>query len=186
MYLIIAGVLLLFVIAVISTPAAGLSKLSLTDSQRKKITLTDTRMVFVFLSPDCPLSQHYSMELNTLAKNNIARFFGVIPGAFYDAKSVNEFRERHHIDYPLLLDTDLKLTKMLGATITPQAVVVERNDILYSGAIDNAYINIGERHKGVISRYLKDALSAIQNNTLPRIRKTNAIGCMIKMGSPNT
>lgn len=186
MYLIIAGVLLLFVIAVVSTPVAGLSKLSLTDSQHQKIPLTDTRMVFVFLSPECPLSQHYTAELNALAKNKMVRFLGVIPGDLYSTQSINAFKEIHQIEYPLLLDTNLKLTKMLGATITPQAIVVERNDILYSGAIDNAYINIGKRHNTTTAWYLRDALSAIQSNTVPRVRKTNPIGCLIEMAVPVT
>ncbi len=182
-YLIASGVLLVSVIAAARSRLIDLSKMKLCDSGHNPVQLMGTNstdyLVFVFLSPECPVSQQYTFELNALAKNNRAKFYGVVPGDFYDAARVNDFKKKYSLSFPLLLDTELKLTRSLGASVTPQAIVVEHNDILYSGAIDNTYISLGKRHATTTAHYLKDALLALQNKQPVKIKKTNAIGCLI-------
>ena len=187
-YLLVAGSLLLSVVAIARGRLLNLSGILLKDSAQNTIQLSDTDsnsyFVFVFLSPECPISQQYTLTLNALAKNNHARFYGVIPGNFYDAATINEFKKKYNIIFPLLMDTNMKLTKSLGASITPQAVVVQHNDIMYSGAIDNAYVSLGKKQSSTTAYYLKDALLAIQNKELVRIKKTNAVGCLIELNTP--
>jgi peroxiredoxin len=180
------GKLFMSVFAAIARPL-DLTKIQLKDSGHKTVqfTFADTNscIVFVFLSPECPLSQQYTLALNALAKqyeNWNLKFYGVIPGRMYDLPAINDFRKQYHITFPLLLDADLKVTKLLNATITPQAVVVKANEIAYSGAIDNGYVSLGKKKAVTNVFYLQDAITAIQNKQEVVIKKTNAIGCLIE------
>ena len=180
----ITGALMISAVAIARTRLLNLAKIKLKDSVLNNVQLTDSAgnayFVFVFLSPECPLSQQYTLELNALAKDYHARFYGVVPGSFYDTSVINDFKRKYHISFPLLLDPILQLTRSLGASVTPQAVVVERNNILYSGAIDNAYLALGKKQATTTAFYLKDALLAIQKKESVKIKKTNAVGCLIE------
>src|SRR3989442_11992934 len=63
--------------------------------------------VFVFLAPDCPLSQSYTLTLNSLymrfQPNDVA-FYGVFSGTSSDKRAVDDFVSTYKIQFPVLLD----------------------------------------------------------------------------------
>jgi len=142
--------------------------------------------VFIFLSPDCPLSQSYSLPLNEFSKkykeNNI-RFYGIFSGTLHKPEEVKDFQKKYLVEFPLLLDTAYNLTRMLNATITPEAFVVDsKGTVLYSGRIDNWAYEVSKKRQLITEHNLQDALDCIINNMPISVKKTQAVGCIIESG----
>jgi len=168
-----------------------------TSSNRDQPTLTDiegnihktglstgvTTMVFVWLGVECPISQQCTKSVNALAesyKNRGVAFYGVVPGKYYNAKEIRTFKKMYHINFVLLTDTAYTLTNMLGANVTPQAVVTDHNyQIRYTGAIDNSYRELGRKNARVTAQYLADALTAVSHKQPVTIPYTVPVGCLI-------
>jgi peroxiredoxin len=140
--------------------------------------------VFVFLAPDCPLSQNYSLTLNTLNnrfKKDTIGFYGIIPGNNFEKKEVENFVDKYKINFPVLSDEDLNLTACFKASKTPEVFVVNGEEkILYKGAIDNWASDLGVHRAVITERYLEDALNSIVQNIEIRVKETKAAGCFIE------
>jgi hypothetical protein len=155
------------------------------DGQIHKIAANNGAhiMVFVLLGLECPISQQCTKVVNELAdkySNNGVRFYGVIPGKNYSASEVRTFKKIYLIDFALLADTACVLTNMLHGSITPQAIVTDNSyRILYTGAIDNSYRELGRKNARVTAHYLADALTAITHKQPVAIPHTVPVGCLI-------
>lgn len=140
--------------------------------------------VFVFLAPDCPLSQNYTLTLNNLqAQFDEASvgFYGVIAGVHYSKEEVDKFVEIYKVRFPVLLDPDMQLADFFGATATPEAFAVNaRGDVIYRGAIDNWAVDLGQHRSVITGHYLMDALNSfIRSGDVPT-KETRAVGCFIE------
>lgn len=139
--------------------------------------------VFVLLGPECPISQQCTKAVNELAVTYTkmgVTFYGVIPGNHYTAQEIQAFKKTYHIPFVVLMDTAYALTSILHGSITPQATVTDSHHrILYSGAIDNAYRELGRKNARVTAHYLADALSAINHNQPISTSRTAPVGCLI-------
>lgn len=140
--------------------------------------------VFVFLAPDCPLSQNYTLTLNNLqAQFDEASvgFYGVIAGVHYSKEEVDEFVRTYKIIFPVLLDRDMGLADFFGAKATPEAFAVNpRGDILYRGAIDNWAVDLGQHRSVITGHYLMDALNSFIRSGDVQTKETRAVGCIIE------
>lgn len=138
--------------------------------------------LFIFLSPDCPLCQNYSKDLNQLFtqyKDRIA-FYGIIPGKAYSVSEVKEFSETYKVKFDLLFDKSFQLAKLLQATTTPQVFLVNsKNEIVYSGRIDNWATSIGVKRTIITDHFLEDAIFSSVNNIPVKLRYTHPVGCLI-------
>ncbi len=69
---------------------------------------------------------------------------------------------------------------MAGATITPEAVVVDPHGrVLYRGRIDDRYVSLGLERPVATRRDLDEALTDITAGKAPRQATTLAVGCFI-------
>lgn len=140
--------------------------------------------VFVFLSPDCPLSQKYTRPLKRISekyqKNHIV-FYSVFPGNFYSEKEINDFLMKYELNFSLIFDTNKQLTNKLGATVTPEIFLVDScGKIIYSGAVDNWYEEIGKKREVITQNYLQNAIEAFLKKEPVKIPQTKAVGCIIE------
>lgn len=140
--------------------------------------------VFIFLSPECPLSQGYSLTLNEFTKkykiNNI-HFYGIFPGTQYPVDEIIDFQKKYNISFTLLLDPAYRFTRLMGATITPEAFVISNTgQVLYSGRIDNWAYEVSKTRQLITEHNLQDAIESIINNSPIAISKTKAVGCFIE------
>lgn len=156
--------------------------------QQEKLNLSFIKQykaaVFIFLAPDCPLSQNYTLALNKLQeqfKNDSVFFCGIIPGNYVAIRDVEAFVSNYKIDFKVLMDRDLILTGYLRATKTPEVVAANASgEVIYRGAIDDWAIDLGS-HRAIVSQhYLADALNALHTNSLIKIRETKPVGCFIE------
>lgn len=111
-------------------------------------------VVYVWLSPECPVSNRYAPEL-----------------------------ERIERDYPAvkLIRTDsVTLARKYGITMTPEVAVVDTHGrLFYRGRIDDQFVDYGKTRPAPTRRDLRialDELAAGKRATLPR---TKAFGCAL-------
>lgn len=164
----------------------SLPALSLTDMAGKPAFLhldgTQQYLVIVFLSPECPLCQNYTAVLDKLAgvyKGKIA-LYGIIPGKSYSTVQAEKFRTDYHIGFDLLFDRHFQLSRLLKATTTPEAFLINRkNEVLYTGLIDNWAASLGVQRTVVTKHYLSDAIDASLHHLPANPHSTRPVGCLI-------
>jgi peroxiredoxin len=143
--------------------------------------------VFVFLAPDCPQSQSYTLtlnELNEMFRDVGVDFYGVVTGNKYDRKEIDGFVSQYQVRLPILLDPEAALARFFDATVTPEAFVATPDGTpAYRGAIDNGAPELGQHRTVITEHYLLDALNSfLKTGTVP-VSSTKAIGCFIERGS---
>jgi hypothetical protein len=76
----------------------------------------------------------------------------------------------------------MKQTMKFGVTITPEVVVADASgQVLYQGAIDNWFYELGRYRQFITEHYLTDALDAIAAGKPVPVTRTEAVGCLIQM-----
>ena len=138
--------------------------------------------LFVFLSPECPLSQDYMPLLNELNKKYAGKisFFGIFPGEAYPANEIKQFSEKYGVEYPLLIDSTMALTKLLFARVTPEVILLSNNnELVYKGAINDLLMTLGKRRVKVTNHYLENAIIESIYGRPVSIKRTKAVGCKI-------
>ena len=163
----------------------GISLRTETDSLVQLRSVTGTKAsIFIFLSPECPICQQCTRELQLLferfAASGIA-FYGVSSGTFYSNEEIRIFHSTYKLGFPILSDDRYIVAHQLGATITPEVFVVDSlGNTLYSGAIDNAYRAPGKKNARTTEHYLNSALTAIADGKDIVIKRTTPVGCLIE------
>jgi len=138
--------------------------------------------LFIFLSPECPLCQNYSTLLNSLRSLYAGQVdqYGVIPGRAYPAKEVRAFGQKYGITFPLLIDDSKKFSNYLHATVTPEVILLgPKDELLYKGAIDDLWQDLGKRRLKATKNYLQDAMEASLHSKVVPVNQTKAVGCLI-------
>lgn len=160
------------------------STLKTTDGKifRMYETRKFTASVFVFLLPDCPACENYTLTLNNLEKkfkSSGISFYGVFP-PFVKNTDVEKFKKDYRIGFPLLIDFNRELLSAFDAHVAPSVYVIsETTLLLYRGRIDDWMYAVGKK-KTVISHHeLEDAITAISTGKKIAVNKTQPVGCLI-------
>jgi hypothetical protein len=140
--------------------------------------------VFVFLAPECPVSNGYARTPNDLyatLDGKAVDFFGAVS----DPTVTRAQAAKHYTDFqaqfPVLFDASGLLLRALKPTHVPEAFVVGRDGrLVYRGAIDNAWEAIGRRRPKAERAYLADAIQAALDDTQAPFAKTTPVGCLIE------
>jgi hypothetical protein len=143
--------------------------------------------VFVFLAPDCPLSQIYTLTLNELhrrfADEGIG-FYGVVENSNYEKREIDDFITQYRIGLPIALDPHSTLSQFFGAMVTPEVFVVNsEGNTIYQGAIDNRTPELGQHRTIITEHYLQDALIDFIRTGNVSVRATKPVGCFIESGN---
>lgn len=149
---------------------------------------TTPLIVYIFIHESCRISQYYTLTLKELHQtygNEHIQFKGVFPNQSTKEADMLAFQEKYNLDFPMVFDKDQALTQQLGATITPEVIVVhsQSQEIIYKGRIDNAYFRVGKRRQITTSHELKEVLEANKVGKLVGAKAQPAIGCFIKTKS---
>jgi hypothetical protein len=148
---------------------------------------TDSLTVWVFLAVDCPISQKYMSELrrmDSVYAPQKLRVRGIVPGKVNPAE-IKTFVEEYAVKFPVLTDRDFTRVRQFQATITPEVFLVNlQGEVVYQGAIDNWFFDLGKYRQRVTEHYLQNAIDAVLQGKMPPIRKTDAVGCIIQAHEP--
>lgn len=159
-----------------------LSSFHLTDKNGKDTGLAPGKLTVLLLwSPECPLCQNYAPVTAKLQlKYPGVAFYGIIPGAAYTTKEVDEFSRKYKVNFPVLIDKKHSLTKYIKGTTTPEVLVINRmGAITYRGLIDNWAVSLGKKRQVITENYLDDALSQLMTAKTSIYKETKPVGCLI-------
>ncbi len=151
------------------------------DKSWDEVSKTSNRVLY-FLSPECPLCQNYAVAMRDLDKKYPeVEFIGIFPGKEYSEKEVKKYLIKFGLDMNCFFDPEFELTNMLEAEITPEAFLLNANgEVLYSGAIDNWAISLGQKRTVITDRYLENAIEASIDNREVTTKSSKAVGCFIQ------
>lgn len=139
--------------------------------------------VFIFLSNECPIANRYAPEFRRIHAANRdrgVRFWFVHPFADESRAAVAKHAREYSLPGTVLLDPDQRLTRMVGATVTPEAAVVDREyRLAYRGRIDDRFPQFGRERARATRLDLREALDAVLSGRPVAEARTRAIGCSI-------
>jgi hypothetical protein len=137
--------------------------------------------VFVFLGPECPISQRYVPKLNRIAtehKTNAVQFYGVVAERKMTRARAAAFAREYSVQFPVLFDEKLALARWLRPTHVPEAFVLKSDgDIVYRGRIDDWYESIGKPRAVVQHHELRDGITAVLADRTPARLFARPVGC---------
>jgi hypothetical protein len=140
-------------------------------------------MAFLFVSVECPISNRYAPEVRRLYDKFTAQgitFSLVYPNPVEPVAAIRRHLKDYSYPMRALRDPRHELVKMAGATITPEAVVIDPHGrVLYRGRIDDRYVSLGLERPVATRRDLDEALTDIAAGKTPRQATTQAVGCFI-------
>ena len=145
--------------------------------------------VLIFVSIDCPISNRYAPEIKRLYDQfspQGVRFRLVYPNRLDSAPAI----EKHlaEFSFPAIAERDPQhsLVRMTGATITPEAAVLDRqNRVLYLGRIDDRFVELGSERPRAAHHDLQNALRASLAGKPIEPARTQAVGCFIADMAPD-
>lgn len=139
--------------------------------------------VSLFFSTDCPICIQYTnkiKQIDSLCRANEIGFQLILPKGFTknDAK---KFNKKYHTNFLFKLDSKNELVKRLEAEITPEVFLENTltRQVVYRGAIDDWFADVGKRRITTTAFYLLNAIQESLRGQLVSVPKTKAVGCII-------
>ncbi len=163
-------------------PGERVGRLAFNDLAGKPVHLSECLesgpVALLFLSTRCPLVKQYSERLKRLHESYSQRGLTVI-GIFSNADETDEGIQQYvnKTKYPFRVIRDVNgyVARRLGATMTPQAFVIDQETVLrFRGAIDDSRVV-----SRVKTRYLVAAIDAVLAGEAVESPSTRAMGCTI-------
>ncbi len=124
-------------------------------------------LAFIFVTPDCPVSNSYAPEVQRLHAAFAQRgvdFWLVYPDPDISESTIHEHLKAYGYPCEALRDSDCSFAKRARVEVTPEAALFSPDGtLLYSGRIDNRYAGFGaKRPKATehdLSQAIEDALA---------------------------
>src|SRR5262249_33502683 len=164
---------------------------NLASADGKKYSLADFKdkavVVLAITCNHCPVAQAYQDRLIDLTKKYAGKGVAVIaidctdPAEAEGQDTLEKMTERakeKHYNFPYLQDPAGKIGKALGASVTPEFFVLNKErKVVYLGAFDNA--NGKDGFLKATTNYLEPAVKAALEGKMPEIAETAGHGCGI-------
>ncbi len=125
-------------------------------------------VVLLFIATDCPVSNRYAPEIQRLKTEFAAKpvaFWLVYPNATETAEGIVRHQAAYSLEGSTLVRPSQWFMGQAQATITPEAAVLVPAGsgwrTVYSGRIDNRYVDIGRERPKATRHDLEDAVEAV-------------------------
>ena len=140
-------------------------------------------VVLLFVQTDCPISNRYAptiARLHARFQPQGVAFYLVYPDRREDADAIRRHGEEYGLPGQALRDVQHALVKRVGASVTPEAVVLgERGNVVYRGRIDDRYMALDQVRPQPTRHDLANAIEAALAGRPSDPSATEAIGCFI-------
>ncbi|WP_353127349.1 thioredoxin family protein [Parapedobacter pyrenivorans] len=158
------------------------------------VSLTDypdaKGFIVIFTCNTCPVAKGYEDRIIALDQQYKSQGYpviainpndaGVDPGESYE--QMQQRATDKGFTFPYLLDPDHIITKKFAATHTPHTFLLQKDGddhvLRYIGAIDN-----DSRSGNPDTKFVEDAIAALQQGKEPDPATTKAVGCAVKWKS---
>jgi peroxiredoxin len=141
-------------------------------------------LVLLFVSPECPLCQSYSLTIKQLFEKYNSQgfeFVAIVPGTEFTKDEIIKYRNSYGLKgIPFCVDPSYSFSKQMQATITPEVFVMnQKKEIVYSGRIDNWAYELGKKRTVITEHDLADVLEKLNKGIAIKPYQTKAVGCFI-------
>ena len=168
----------------VASPVTSLTLLDIEGNSYQPFQNEKTKAcVLVFVSTDCPIANAFQPELRSFHQMYAGK--GIDCYMIYCAPRMTVAKVTRHInqyevEMPAVVTDSHKIAKMVGATVTPEAVLVNRSGaVCYRGLINNLYAGFGKKRQQATKHYLHDACDELIKNGTVTTTSTKPIGCFI-------
>ncbi len=152
-------------------------------SVAKSSTDTTKRIsVYISFSEVCPLCKEMLPSIEEIIQKFESKcfFYFVLTNKNVSKEKLYRLIEKFQKKPILIFDSSKTVAKRFGFTVTPEVVVLNvENEVMYSGALDDRFVDFGQTKKHSIKPHLHDALQSIIKGKSPSIVSTKAFGCYI-------
>ena len=139
-------------------------------------------VVLAFLGTECPLAKLYGPRLASIAKQYADKgvtVLGVNSNRHDSITEISAYARIHEIDFPILKDLDNRIADQVGATRTPEILILdEKRVVRYHGRVDDQY-GVGyirdEPQKSFVTSTIDDLLAS----RIVKTPTTEVVGCFI-------
>lgn len=150
-----------------------------------ELTQPEQLTLFIFMSPECPLCENYTKDIQTLSEkysSDSLQIYGVFSGEkLYPKERIIKFKNDYHLSIPFIFDGDYSIAKHFKAQVTPECFLVDtKGKLIYSGKYDNWLEKLGRKRRKISKHFVEDAIISFFNNTEIETKKTEAIGCLLQ------
>ena len=139
--------------------------------------------VLIFITVECPIANGYAPEINRLVTDYSSRgvsFTLVQVDRDLTVAQALEHARAYGFKCEVVLDPEHRLVKAIGATVTPEAAVMDSSGrMAYRGRIDDQYAELGKKHMEASIHDLAAAIDAVLQGEPVAHPRTKAIGCFI-------
>jgi hypothetical protein len=140
---------------------------------------------YFFFIADCPASRNNMPKMEQLNKTYASyglQIKGIVSDPVLNESELKEALEDFPMDFEIIKDDSLKITKKHHATVTPEVLLYDKDDnLLYSGAVDNYYFKLSRHRKLITEKYLENAILNTLQNKPVTTKETKPIGCRINL-----
>lgn len=174
------------------SPGDKAPDITLKNVNDKQISFADYAnakgFIVVFTCNTCPYAKAYEQRIVELHNKFASQGYPVIAINSNDPEvsggdsfeKMKQLATSKKYPFPYLYDEGQLVTNAYGARNTPHIFLVRKtsagNVVEYTGAIDND----SEDSRADKTKYVEQAIAALQNNSTPAVRVTKAIGCGVK------
>ena len=131
------------------------------------------------MGTECPICIKYTRTLTELSKKYPEVAWVGVFNRWEDSSAVGTFIKEYNLPFSVVLDQRHDLIRYLDAQVTPEVFLLNKKaEILYRGAIDNWFFDLGKRRLVITENYLNDALLAAQARKPIAVKSTKPIGCV--------
>jgi peroxiredoxin len=151
---------------------------------------SDSRVVVLaFLGTECPLAKLYGPRLASISKKYAGKgvaILGVNSNRHDSITEISAYARIHKIDFPILKDLDNRIADQVGATRTPEIVVLDQNRrVRYHGRVDDQY-GVGYIRDEPQKPFVTDAIDDLLASRDVKTPSTEVVGCFIgRMRKPD-
>lgn len=139
--------------------------------------------VLLFVGTECPIANRYAPEIARIEKEYRPRGVAMIrvyPDPAVTLPQIARHAEEFKLEMKAVRDGKRQWTKLVGATITPEAAVIGPDGtMLYRGRIDDRNVEHGRLLEEGFRKDLRIALDEILAGKPVSVKVTPAIGCFI-------
>lgn len=139
--------------------------------------------VLFFVATDCPIANRMAPELSRIVHDfrpKSIEFEYVYIDPSQTPKEISTHLIQYRLGAPGILDKNHAIVKALGATVTPEAIVLGKDGkMLYRGRINDLFLEHGRSRKAPKREDLRIALREALAGKPISVPQTPTLGCSI-------
>jgi len=139
-------------------------------------------VVLAFLGTECPLAKLYGPRLASISRKYAGKgvtILGVNSNRHDSITEISAYARIHEINFPILKDLDNRIADQVGATRTPEILVLDQRRVVrYHGRVDDQY-GVGYIRDEPQKSFLTNAIDSLLASQPVTTASTEVVGCFI-------